>query len=172
MQPHSDVNPAFAEWKNASERQKEWTLQNLINRMEKFARAICWQRLPDHADSVDALINGIVWRAIKHADTFKDEAKFSTWYYRIIVNECNRFLRNYKKRCETSLVEELPINYDGIDAKVDVLALLDGLEGEDHLLFRMVAEGHDWNVIGKALKLSSNTAHKRWQRLKEKMRNA
>jgi RNA polymerase sigma factor (sigma-70 family) len=167
-----DVNPAFAAWKSSMGREKEWALHVLVQRLDRYAKAICWQRLPDHKDDFDALVNGIVWRAIRKADKFKGSAKFSTWFYTIVVNECNRFLRNYKKRLEVSLEEEVPTETDSTDARIDLLALLDGLEGEEHLLLRMVAEGQEFKDIAEVLGITSVTARVRWLRLKERLRHA
>jgi len=172
MQKDFDVNPAHEAWKSSTESEKEQSLQILIRRMERFATAICCQKLSDHSEEFGPLVNGIVWRAVKHMDKFQEGSKFSTWFYRIAANECNRFLRNIKERCETSLEEEMPTNQAGLDARVDLIALLDGLEGEEHLLFKMVAEGQDFNAIAEALGIKRNAAIQRWDRLKRKLRNA
>lgn len=172
MEINSDVNPAFAAWKSSTGRQKEWNLQILVGRLERFATAICCQRLPDHNREFDALVNGIVWRAIKKAEKFKGKAKFSTWFYRIAINQCNTYLRNFKERCETNLEEEMPSTPLGIDARIDLIALLNGLEGEEHLLFRLVVEGEDFRTIGEQLGITRNAALVRWNRLKERLRDA
>lgn len=172
MQSNSDVNPAFAAWRSSTGRVKEWHLHTLVEKLEKFATAICWQRLPDHKNEFDALVNGIVWRAIQKADKFKDEAKFSTWFYRIAINQCNTYLRNFKERYETSLEEEMSSTPEGLDARIDLIALLDGLEKEEHLLFRLVAEGEDFQTIGSKLGIKRNAAIVRWSRLRGRLRDA
>src|ERR1700690_4007632 len=172
MQMSSDVNPAFAAWRLSTGREKEWCFQELVRRLEKFATAICWQRLPDHKSEFDGLVNQIVWKAVKKADKFRAEARFSTWFYRIAVNECNKFLINFKRRCETGLEDEMPSRPEGLDARIDLIDLLNGLEGQEHLLFRLVAEGEDFRTIGERLGVSRNAALVRWTRLKERLRDA
>jgi RNA polymerase sigma factor (sigma-70 family) len=172
MQLDSDVNPAFEAWRSSTGRWKEWNLQVLVQRLTKFATAICWQRLSDHKDDIEPLVNGIVWRAIQKADQFADKSKFSTWFFRLAINECNMYLRNFMRRCEAPLEEDMPSMPQGVDAKIDLIALLDGLQGEDHLLFRLVAEGQEFKDIAMRLGISSNAAMVRWARLKEKLRNA
>jgi RNA polymerase sigma-70 factor (ECF subfamily) len=167
-----DVNPAFAAWKSSVGREKEWALQVLIQRLQRYAMAICWKRLPDHKDDFEALTNGIVWRAIRKADNFKGAAKFSTWFYTIVVNECNRFLRNYKKRLEISLEDETPAEVVASDARIDLISLLDGLESEDHTLLRLVAEGQEFRDIAEVLGITRNAAIVRWSRLRGRLRNA
>lgn len=172
MERVSDVNPAFAAWKLSTGREKEWALTVLIERLERFATAICWRRLPDHKSDFEPLVNDIVWRAINHADGFEGEANFSTWYYRIIINECNRFLRKYKTRLEVSLEDAIPIQEPKLDARIDLIALLDRLEPQDHLLLRLIAEGQDFAIIGKIMGISRNTAIVRWHRLRRRLRDA
>ena len=172
MQSDSDVNPAFERWKSLTGKEKEWALRLLIPKLEKFATAICWQRLPDHKDDFKALVNGIIWRALKRAHKFKGDSKFSTWFYKITTNECNRYLRCYKKRCEIDLAEEMPGKAEAVDARIDLIALLSCLEGDDHVLFRLVAEGEDFATIGERLGLTRNAALVRWTRLKERLRDA
>src|SRR5579864_3102932 len=165
MRKDLDVNPAFVKWRLSTGREKEWALQELIQKLEKFATAICWQRLPDHKNDFDPLVNGIIWRALKRIDAFRSEARFSTWFCRIVINECNRYLRNFKERCETELIEEMPADAAGLDARIDLIELLNTLQGADHTLFRMVAEGESFNAIGKTLGVSRGTAIVRWHRL-------
>ena len=120
----------------------------------------------------DPLVNEIVWIAIRKADKFRAESRFSTWFYRIAVNECNKFLRNFKERCEAGLEEETPAIVDPIDMRIDLIALLNSLEGDEHRLFRLVAEGEDFNTIGSQLGISRNAALVRWNRLKGRLRDA
>lgn len=167
-----DVNPAFEQWKSSMGKEKEWALHMLIQRLERFATAVCWRRLPDHRDEFGPLVNEIVWRAIKYAPKFKNTSKFSTWFYRIAVNRCNTFLRSHKQRLETSLEDEQPQTIAGVEARMDLIAILNALNGDDHLLFRMVAEGQDFKTIAEALGLKRNAAIVRWNRLKARLRNA
>jgi RNA polymerase sigma-70 factor (ECF subfamily) len=168
-----DVNPAFSAWHVAKDNElKERALQILIERMEKFARAICWQRIPEYQADFDPLINGIVWRAIRKADSFKRRSKFSTWFCRIVINECNKFLRSRKESREVELEEEMPTKLEAIDARLDLLAMLDSLEGEDHQLLRLQMEGLDFQETGERLEISRNAALVRWNRLKGRLRDA
>lgn len=172
MQRDSDINPIFAKWRLSTGPEKEHQLQLLVKAMEKFAMAICWQRLPDHKDDLAALVNGTVWKTIRHLESFQKKSRFSTWFYRIVVNDCNKFLTSHKRRCETNLAEELPAKQDGYDAKIDLTSLLDSLEGDEHTLLRLMAEGFDLKEAAEMLRISHAAAKVRWMRLKEKLRDA
>lgn len=169
MEISFDVNPAFENWMRNPD---EANLQQLVKRLERFAKAIIWQRLPDHMNELDALVNGIIWRVIKKPSRFKGKSKFSTWFYQIVINECNRFLRKYKERCESAIDEDMPASQQRLDAKIDLISLLDTLQGEDHTLMRLKMEGQDFNTIGEALGINRNAALQRWNRLKERLRDA
>ena len=162
-----DVNPAYEAWKSSTGREKEWNLQNLTRLLERYARAICYERLPDH--DTGSINNEIVWRAIKQADKFKGDSQFSTWFYKIAVNECNRYLRRFKNRVEVDLPENLPGRPEAIDARLDIIRILEMLEGEDHQLFRLLAEGESLRGVGQALGISHAAARKRWDKLRGKI---
>lgn len=174
MQKDLDINPAFSEWKLSTGPEKEQAFQELIRRLTRYITAICWQRLPDFNNELPALTNGIVWRVTKHLDRYKGEreCKFSTWVYYIVRNECNRFLRNQKRQSEMELVEEIPVPSVNTDARIDLIALLDTLRGQDHILFRLVAEGIDFRGIGEVLGITQGAALVRWNRLKKRLRDA
>jgi RNA polymerase sigma-70 factor, ECF subfamily len=117
------------------------------------------------------LVNGIVWRAIKKADKFKGDSKFSTWFYRIVTNECNRFLRSHKERQEISFEEEFPIEPFG-DLGVEVQQLVQGLDDRDFALFKMVAQGENFETIAETLHIKVGAAKTRWSRLRGRLRDA
>lgn len=172
MRMNSDVNPVFEEWKSSTGREKEWKYQELVERLRKFATAICWSKLPDHRNEFDPIIGNSIWYAFKYIKGFKAGSKFSTWFYRIVVNECNKFLRDLQKKAEVELVQDLPCEICSIDARIDLINMLDGLDEEDHALFRLVAEGEDFKTIGVRLGITRNAAAVRWSRLKERLRDA
>jgi RNA polymerase sigma factor (sigma-70 family) len=165
----SDVNPAFAAWRSSTGPEKELALEALIARLEKFATAICWQHLPDHKYEFPAIVNGIVWRAVKYADGFKGKSRFSTWFYRVALMECHQFLRDVRERCEAPL-EEAPLQVEV--PKIGINELLPKLRLRDRELFQLVAEGQSWKTIGQTLGISFGAAKGRWDRLKRRLRNA
>lgn len=166
-----DVNPAYQLWKSSMGPAKVCAFDALIVKLERYAKAICWQRLPDHVGEFDSIVGDAVWHATKYIEGFAGKSRFSTWFYQIVTNECNKFLGRRKDLREVELFDNLPAR-NILDARLDVISLLDQLEGPDHQLLRMVAEGLDFKTIGKSFGVSQNAATVRWNRLKERLKNA
>lgn len=172
MVNNSEVNQAFAAWKLSTGREKEWTLHTLSEEMEKLATAICLRKLPDHKAEISDLVHTIVCRALKGIEGFKADSSFKTWFHTISTNECNRYLQKVKERCETSLHPAIAAITADVDVRLDLIKLLDSLRGDDHELFRLVAEGYDFKEIGKTLGITRNAALVRWSRLKGRLQDA
>ena len=134
--------------------------------------AICWQRLPDHGDSLEALVNEVVWKALQNEPKFKGRARFSTWFYRIVSNACNRYLRSFKRKCVVPLENEGNQVLSGLPARVAVIEILDGLNEDEAKLCQLVAEGYTWAEIGEILGMTRQGAQMKWRRLKEALRDA
>lgn len=167
-----DTNLAFQKWRSSTGRVKECNLSVLIRQLEIYATAICWQKLPDHPGEFSSIVNEAVWRTLAYSDNFRGKSKFTTWFYRIVINICNTRLAEWQRLAETALQETMQAKVDMLDARLDLIAILDKLEDEDHQLFRLVAEGLSFREIGKILGIEYHAARKRWDRLKEKLRDA
>lgn len=170
MKRDSDVNPAYLAWKSSTGEQKEWLFLELLQKLEKFATAICWQRLPDHGDSIEGLVNEIVWNALHNEKRFKEKSRFSTWFYRIVVNACNSYLRAIKRKSEVPLEEDETI-FPDLEARLDIAKQVASLRKEEQGLFRLMLAGHTASEIGKIMKISTNAVEHRLARLKEKLKN-
>ena len=74
-------------------------LNMLINNHKELAFSIAFKHLKDRADAEDVVQDSfvIVLKAIKN---FRNEAKFSTWLYRIVYHECLKKLRNKNQPIE------------------------------------------------------------------------
>jgi RNA polymerase sigma factor (sigma-70 family) len=172
MERSSDVNPLYDVWKSSTGQAKDLALTQLVPRLEQFAKAICWKRIPEFHDEFDPLINEIVWRAVGKPAKFEGKSRFSTWFYRIVTNECNRFLRKHKERNEAPLEEEMPCQAEAVNARLTIQGLIRKLTKEEYALFRMVADGESFKTIGDELGISTGNAKIRWLRLKTRLRNA
>lgn len=60
----------------------------------------------NHFDAED-LMQTTFMKALKHLDQFRGEAKLSTWLYRILINEGNRYYKQLKKLPVVSIAENM-----------------------------------------------------------------
>lgn len=75
----------------------------------KFYR-LSYSYLNNEADAKDAIQNAII-KAFQNYSKLKNKDVLSTWFYRILVNECNDMLRK-RKRTQSEDIDELFISAD------------------------------------------------------------
>lgn len=123
------------------------------------------------------IVSDAVAQAVIYLDRFRGEARFSSWFYGIVMSFCNRHIRENLRNREVSLdamiaehgEEALGKTAEINQVKLDLTKILDGLDAEDRQLVQMKMEGKTDKEIGKALGLSKDGAHTRWDRLKRKL---
>ncbi len=74
----------------------------LVLRHNKKVMNTAYGMLSDYHDACDAA-QEVFLRVYKSLSTFKGEAQFSTWLYRVTANVCNDILRKRKKHTAISL---------------------------------------------------------------------
>lgn len=97
---------------------------NLLVR--KYQQKIYWhirKMVIDH-DDADDLVQESFLKAWRNIDSFREDAQFYTWLYRIATNECLNFLRKKKNRFF------LPLNdvTRELESKLDSRNLIEGDE--------------------------------------------
>lgn len=70
-----------------------------------MAISIAMSMVKYEPDAKDVVQNAFV-QAYKSLRSFKQESKFSTWFYRIVVNESLKFIRKNNKNKSTRLTNE------------------------------------------------------------------
>lgn len=75
----------------------EAAFETLLRRYEKKVYALCRRMCRDEDDAMEAAQDAFlaVWRGI---GSFRADARFSTWVYRLTANACLDLLRREKKR--------------------------------------------------------------------------
>ena len=69
----------------------------LVERYQQTAWRIAYSFVRNVEDAKELSQNGFV-KAYRHLARFRRHAKFSTWLYRIIANECKDFFKHHAKR--------------------------------------------------------------------------
>jgi RNA polymerase sigma-70 factor, ECF subfamily len=73
----------------------------LVNRHQQWALRLAYRSLGDWHLAEDAVQEAFL-RVNRAAPQYRPNAKFSTWFYRIVVNLCMDELRKRQRRSETS----------------------------------------------------------------------
>lgn len=68
----------------------------LMKRHQASAMKLCLSILRDRQDAEDEVQNAF-WKAYEHIGQFQQDAKFSTWLTRIVVNQCLMRLRQTRR---------------------------------------------------------------------------
>lgn len=83
----------------------------LIERHQPIALKMAISILRDRCDAEDEVQNAC-WKAYEHIGQFQQEAKFSTWFNRIVVNQCLMRLRQ-QRRSRLVYLDDVLVNDEG-----------------------------------------------------------
>lgn len=135
---------------------------------------MCWQKLPDLRGEHSYIANESVYRAIARSKNFKGRSKFSTWFHRIVLNECNRILKVKQEKDEISL-DAAGDKYIAIDNDVFEEICYNQIaemgQKSDRVILEMYRIGYSSREIARKLKMSTEQVRKRWQRLRERLKD-
>jgi len=92
--------------------------KRFIGQYQKFVVNVCYKFVND-ADDANDIAQEVFIDVYKTIDKFRNEAKISTWLYRISVNRSLNFLRDYKKHRETESYSEEPGKIVGAFSEAD-----------------------------------------------------
>lgn len=157
--------------------------EDLMAPHERKVYGICLRMLGNREDALDCAQDAMLrlWRAIA---SYRKEASFQTWCYRIATNACLDFLRKKKVRPAVSLdvlAETAPLPTDGRDAPeamaeasarkealaAGIAALPEDLRSA--LVLRDV-QGFSYEEISAILQVPIGTTKSRISRAREKLR--
>jgi len=74
----------------------------LVERYRSKVQSLVYNHVRQSETAQD-LTQDIFFKVFRKLDKFKGESKFSSWLYRIAVNECIDYIRSHKKKAEESL---------------------------------------------------------------------
>jgi len=104
----------------------------LVSRYQLAAWKLAYSFVGNFEDAKELSQNGFA-KAYQHLRTFRRRAKFSTWLYRIIVNECKDFFKRTARRPRTVSLSpdpdaEDPVVFDVADPSGDPSDTMANLE--------------------------------------------
>ena len=140
-------------------------------RLYRFA----YSYMKNEEDAMDALQEAIL-KALPALDKLREEKYLSTWFYRILINECNRLLKLNQKYCTYNMEEEHIENWeDSYLQKTQVLSQVGELnEKYRSVILLRYFEDRKITEIAQILQINENTVktrlYKALKLLKNKMR--
>lgn len=130
--------------RSAGDRQAAF--HELVQRFQHRLFAVCFRVLGSPGDAEEAVQETFV-KLARHADSFREEAKLSTWLYRVARNVCTDRVR-YEARRPSTPVDDIAAVADEPDAQdhlaahdtaVAVRGALDQLDEQSRTLLLLIA---------------------------------
>ncbi|MEL7656855.1 MAG: sigma-70 family RNA polymerase sigma factor, partial [Bacillota bacterium] len=143
--------------------------------------------LKNEEDALDALQESFI-KIFRHLNSFKEDSRFDTWVYRIVVNTCNDMLRKnsnqkitdslFKSEDEKDTVIEIPDTsgspeevFDKKEKSEHILLCLDKLSQEQReIIILRDLHGFSYDEISEILECSVGTVKSRINRSRLRLR--
>ena len=136
--------------------------------------SICLRMLRDRDSALDAT-QDVFLTVFRKVDRYREQAAFSTWLYRVAVNEALQFLRR-ASRTRVKLREVVPANgvpsgAERSTVRLDVnAALADLAPNERIILLLRYQEGLDYRAIAEVVGCAAGTVASRLNRARDALR--
>lgn len=128
----------------------------------------------DGAEDRKDLLQEIYYQIWKSFDSFKGNAKKSTWLYRICMNTAIQFLKkkkNFTKHAYTEdLVERITVSNTYEESVVNLSKLLQPLNELDKGIVLLYLEEKSHKEIAEIIGISISNVGTRFNRIKEKLK--
>lgn len=148
----------------------------LIMSIEKDLYRIAKTRLHND-DDISDIFQETVINAFKSIKKLKNVEYFKTWLIKILINNCNSFYKERKKRKESFLedIQEenylLDSNIETINDELNFSAIMKTLNYDERISLTLYySEGYTNKEISKILKTNENTIKARISRAKMKIK--
>jgi len=146
---------------------------NKLNAHQKIVHKVCNLYMNTNTDRED-LFQEISLQAWKSYKTYRGDAQFSTWLYRVALNTAITFFRKEKKQVRTTFSEVLPdviSNESDIEEQVKAMYKSIGdLSKIDKALVMLYLEDYSYIEIGETLGITPNNVAVKMNRLKLKLK--
>jgi RNA polymerase sigma-70 factor, ECF subfamily len=137
---------------------------DLIQKHQNIIHKICNVYENDVSNKAD-LYQEIILQAWKSYHSFKGNAQFSTWLYRVALNTAITFFKQNKKQSFIIHSETIP------DIKEDVSATLQ-LDKIDKALVMLYLDNYSYDEIGEIIGITANYVAVKMIRIKAKLKES
>lgn len=148
---------------------------SVINQHQKIIHKVCSVYMDMQTDRED-LFQEIVLQAWKSYSTFRGEAQFSTWLYRVALNTAITFFRKkknqpkiFKTEIFPELVEQKNTDEEQLSAMYKAISELSSI---DKALVMLYIEDYNYNEIGDMMGISPNNVAVKMIRIKTKLKES
>ncbi len=146
----------------------------LLNQHQKIVYKVCNLYMDRHSERED-LFQEITLQAWKAYGSFRGDAKFSTWLYRVALNTAITFFRKEKKQPAIYSTDTVPDqrddNYDPIEEQVKALyAAIGELSKIDKAIVMLYLEDYSYIEIGDMMGITANNVAVKMNRIKAKLK--
>ena len=145
---------------------------SLINEHKNIIRKVCFLYVKADMERED-MFQEIVLQAWKSFPSFKGNAKFSTWLYKVALNTTITFVRK-TKRSVVVTTDTLP-DTTGLDNVTEeqtkaMYRAIEDLSKIEKALIMLYLDDYSYNDIGDILGIKANNVAVKILRIKEKLR--
>lgn len=148
--------------------------EHLLTQHQKIIYKVCNLYCDDKTDRED-LYQEICLQAWKSYASFKGEAQFSTWLYRVALNTAITFFKKEKKQIATVYNDVLPELKTFNDTQIEeqfkaMYKAIGNLNKIDKALVMLYLEDYNYNQIGETLGITPNNVAVKMNRIKVKLK--
>ena len=165
----------------------ESSFESLILSCQSKAFNIAIRYLKNEEDALDALQESFI-KIFRHLRSFKEDSRFDTWVYRIVVNTCNDILRKnsnqkitdsiFRTEDEKEMIVEIPDItgspeevFDKREKTEHIISCLDKLNQEQkEIIILRDIHGFSYDEISEILNCSIGTVKSRINRSRLRLR--
>lgn len=150
---------------------------SLIDQHQRIIHKVCNLYRDAYADRED-LFQEITLQAWKAFGSFRGDAKFSTWLYRVALNTAITFFRKEKRQPNIYITESLPDfrsnePHDPIEDQVKAMyAAIGELSKIDKAIVMLYLEDYNYNDIGDIIGITANNVAVKMNRIKTRLRES
>ena len=155
----------------SKETEKEFI--NLIEQHSRLIYKICYMYASD-SDELNDLYQEILINLWRSHGSFKGEAKYSTWIYRIGLNTCVSYIRQKSRRPSlvplTVDLESIAEDENNVEQLRELYRLINQLSKIEKAIALLYLEEKTYDVIGEIVGITRGNVAVKLNRIKTKLK--
>lgn len=145
----------------------------LLNKHQNIIHKICNVYMDERADKED-LFQEITLQAWKSIHSFRRDAQFSTWLYRVALNTAITFFKREQKQAKTSYTEHFPDTteqYNPVEEQVQAMYKAIGtLSRIDKALVLLYLDDYSYKEMAELMGMTVTNVGAKMNRIKTKLK--